>query len=321
MDIRRLRYFIAISEEPSISAASQRLGVAQPSLSQHVIHLEQELGVTLIERSPRGIALTEEGRMLARHAREICARVDHCVDSFRELRGTVRGPVALGIPPSISMVMLVPLVETVRIELPEVRLTAVESMSGYIRQWIEDESVDMGLLYNLEGAHHFRTTHLMDERLFFHAAPDNWPLETPPGRPVTLASIKDLGLILPSPSHGLRRVIDRYARERDTDLNVVVEMDAMTQIKELVARGSGFTILSAAAAFDFEKHGEIVKSLIVEPELVRHVYLATKPSKSRSRACRAVEEIALEVTRDIVSRGIWDGTLVDGAALPAAPSS
>jgi LysR family nitrogen assimilation transcriptional regulator len=71
VDIKQLKYFIAIAEEGSLSAASARLRVAQPSLSQHVIKVEQELGVTLIERSPRGIVLTESGQTLLKHAREI----------------------------------------------------------------------------------------------------------------------------------------------------------------------------------------------------------------------------------------------------------
>ena len=247
MDIRRLRYFIVISEETSLSAASQRLRVAQPSLSQHVIHLEQELGVKLIERSPRGIVVTEEGRLLAHHARSICASLDSCVNEIREAHGSIRGTVTMGFPPSISMVMLVPLAETVRIELPDVHLTAVESMSGFIRQWIDDESVDMGFLYNLDWARQFRATHILDERLCFYSAPDNWPLEGPPQTPVSLSAIEDLELILPSQSHGLRQVIENHARMHDIRLKVVVEMDAMTQIKELVARGSGFTIFSPYA--------------------------------------------------------------------------
>jgi LysR family transcriptional regulator, nitrogen assimilation regulatory protein len=70
VDIKQLRYFIAIAEEGSLSAASHRLRIAQPSLSQHVIKIEQELGVTLVRRSPRGITLTESGDILLRHAPE-----------------------------------------------------------------------------------------------------------------------------------------------------------------------------------------------------------------------------------------------------------
>lgn len=70
---------------------------------------------------------------------------------------------------------------------------------------------------------------------------------------------------------------------------------------------------SPAAAFDFERRGELIKSPIMEPEMIRPVYLATKPSRSLSRACRAVEQITLDVACDIVNRGIWDGTLINSS--------
>lgn len=309
MDIRHLRYFIAISEEKSLSAASQRLGVAQPSLSQHVIKLEEELGVPLMERSPRGIVLTDEGQLLVRHAREICFSLDQCVAEMKEAGGAVRGPVAFGLPPSISMVMSVPLAETVRIELPQVRLQAIEAMSGYIRTWLEAGTVDLAFLYSLDRKDHLRARHLMDEQLCFFAAPDNWPLPTPPGQPVRLADIARLDLILPSTTHGLTKTITRHTEEHGIELNIVIEMDAMTQIKELVARGSGYTIFAPAAAHDFVARGELVKSPIIEPAIWRPVFLASNPMRPMNRAFQAVEKLTLIVARDLVRRGIWEGKL------------
>ena len=314
MDIRHLRYFIAISEERSLSAASARLGVAQPSLSQHVIKLEAELGVTLLERSPRGVILTEEGHLLVRHAREICRSLDFCVAEMKEQGGTVRGTVAFGLPPSVSMVMSVPLAETVRVELPQVRLRAIEAMSGYVTRWIADGTVDIGFLYHIDAKSQFRTTHILDEDLFFFAGSDNWPLSTPPGAPVRLADLADLPMILPSPSRGLRKTITRHADARGVALNVVLEMDAMTQIKELVARGSGFTIFAPAAAYDFVARGELSKSPIIDPVMSRPVYLAHNPARAQTNACRVIERMTLEVARDLVRRGIWEGRLTSEMA-------
>jgi LysR family transcriptional regulator, nitrogen assimilation regulatory protein len=309
MDIRHLRYFIAISEEKSLSAASHRLGVAQPSLSQHVIKLEDELGVALIQRSSRGIVLTEDGINLVRHARAICKSMDNCLLEMREAAGSLRGSVVFGLPPSVSMVLSVPLAETVRIELPDVRLQATEAMSGFIRGWIADQTVDLGFLYDINPGDRFTVTHILDETLCFFAPPDNWPLATPPGTPVALADISDLDLVLPSPSHGLRKTVERHAQAIGVNLNVVIEMDAMTQIKELVARGSGYTIFAPAAAHDFVTRGELLKSPITDPAIVRPVYLCTNPEKPRTRAARAVERLTLDVTIDLVRRGIWEGQL------------
>lgn len=312
MDIRHLKYFIAISEEPSLSSAAQRLRVAQPSLSQHVIRLEEELGVSLVVRSPRGIVLTEEGRLLARHARDIVQSLDNCIEEMKATSRVVSGPVAFGMPPSVSMVMSVPLAETVRLEFPQVRLQATEAMSGFLKTWLEDHTVDIGFLYDLDGKAHFRATHILDEDLCFFSAPDAWPLDLPPGAPVPLARLAGLDLILPSPSHGLRRSIERHAAAQGIPLNVVIEMDAMTQIKDLVARGSGFTIFAPAAAYDYVARGELVKSPIVEPVMSRPVHLVNNPAFPMTNACRAVERITLDVARDLVRRGIWEGRLAPG---------
>ena len=309
MDIRHLKYFLAISQAPSLSVASQKLGVAQPSLSQHVIKLEEELGVALLVRSPRGIVLTEAGHLLAAHAHSICQSLDACVAEIKATSGVARGTVAFGMPPSVSMVLSVPLAETVRLDHPQIRLQAIEAMSGFIKTWVEDRTVDIGFLYDLDRKEHFLATHVLDEELCFFAAPDAWPFEFAPGEPVPLARLAELELILPSPFHGLRKAIEHHAAARGVALNVVIEMDAMTQIKELVARGSGYTIFAPAAAYDFVARGELVKSPIVDPVMARPVYLVRNPAHPQSNACRAVEAVVLDVAQDLVRRGLWEGRL------------
>ncbi|MFU8833665.1 MAG: LysR family transcriptional regulator [Roseovarius sp.] len=309
MDIRQLRYFVAIAEAPSLSAAALHLGVAQPSLSQHVTKMEVELGVSLLDRSPRGSMLTAEGQVLLRHAREITTAMDHCLDEMRDVGGAPRGKVGFGLPPSVSMVLSVPLAETVRVESPDIRLRAVEAMSGYIKAWVEDGTVDLGFIYDLKGAEHFRARHVLDERLHVYAAPDNWPFVTPPGTPVPLAALEGLEMILPEAAHGLRRTIEGYARPLGLSLNVTIEMDAMTQIKELVARGSGHAIFSPSAVHDAVARGDLVGAPLADPEMVRPVWLVSNPARPTSSASRAVEAITLDVIRDLVGRGIWEGTL------------
>jgi LysR family nitrogen assimilation transcriptional regulator len=231
-----------------------------------------------------------------------------CVADLRELGGVTRGKVGFGMPPSCSMVLSVPLAETVRLDLPEVRLRAVEAMSGYIKRWIEDGTVDIGFLYDLTDAGHLRAKHVMNEELYFFSAPDAWPLDTPPGAPVPLRALEKLDLVLPS--NGLRYTIEAYCARIGVHLNVVIEMDAMTQIKELVARGSGYTIFAPVAAQDFVRRGELLRAPIVEPTMLRPVYLVPNPTRVMTRACRSVEQLTLDVARELVQRGIWEATLV-----------
>lgn len=309
MDIRHLRYFLAITESQSLSMAAQKLGVAQPSLSQHLRKIEDELGVTLVERSPRGVVVTQDGLVLAEHARSICAKFDACVADMRDMSGDIRGTVSFGIPPSAAMAMSVPLAETVRLELPHVRLRAIEAMSSYIKKWIEDSTVEMAIVYDLESSEHLRATHLLDEELHFISAPDNWPFKSTIGSLVEFRDIEKVELILPSPSNGLRRTIDRYQAAHGVNLNVVIDMDAMTQIKELVSRGSVHTILAPIAIRDMIGRGDLISAPIINPVLTRPIHLVNHPARVLSRAAKAVELITLKVVHELVERGIWHAKL------------
>lgn len=305
LDIKQLRYFIAIAEEGSLSAAAQRVNVAQPSLSQHVIQLEQGLNVKLLERSPRGVSLTHSGEVLLAHAREIVLALERAKEAVRSSGATPQGEVAFGLPSSVSMVLSVPLAETVRLELPQVRLRAIEAMSGFIQAWLADQTVDLGILYDISTVRHLASRQLATEDLHFFSAADAWPFASRPGSPVRLRDLKDVELVLPSPQHGLRNMVERCARAEGIALRVPIEMDALPQIKTLVGRGSGYTILAPAAAIDRVERGELIMAPIVEPRLTRPVYLVRNPAKPLTAASQAVEEMTLHVVRDLIRRGIW----------------
>jgi len=305
MDLRQLRYFVAIAEEGSLSAAAQRVNVAQPSLSQHIIGVEKDLGVTLFNRSPRGMTLTQSGEILLAHARDILGAMDTAVEAVKQSGSEPQGDVTFGLPSSIAMVLSVPLAETVRLELPKVKFRAIDAMSGFIKTWLEDQSIDVGMLYDLHSVRHMNHIELMTEELHFFSAPDAWPFSSRVGSPIKVSDIPKAELVLPSPHHGLRSMIDRFMKSQGVALNVVTEMDGLGQIKTLVARGSGHTILAPAAAIDFVERGDLIMAPIIEPKLIRPVYLVRNPAKSMSRANQELERITLEVIKDLVSRGIW----------------
>ena len=207
------------------------------------------------------------------------------------------------------MVLSVPLAETIRLEFPDIRLRAVDAMSGFIKEWLEEKTIDLAVLYETSGLKNAEVTKLLEEDMHFYAPADLWPLDSPPGTPVRLADLRELELVLPSKSHGLRMLIDRAMKGRATGLNIVVEMDSLSQIKSLVSRGSAFTILAPAAASDFEARGELVSSKITDPVISRPVYLVRNPERPRTRASLEVERSTVEVVSDLVHRGLWRGTL------------
>jgi LysR family nitrogen assimilation transcriptional regulator len=104
-------------------------------------------------------------------------------------------------------------------------------------------------------------------------------------------------------------MIDRYAKDTATRLNVILEMDALSQIKALISRGSGYTILAPAAAQDFVDTGNLVSSPIIDPILHRPAYLVRNSAKPQTRAIKEVEALVLKVVADLVRRGLWTADL------------
>jgi LysR family nitrogen assimilation transcriptional regulator len=311
MDIRQLRCFLATVEEGSLSAAALRLQLAQPSLSQHVAKLEEQLGVQLLVRTSRGVTPTECGETLANHARAILEALALAEQDVRHFAGDPRGLVTIGLPSSLSMILSVPLAETVRHDYPKISLRLVEAMSGDIRSWVSENSIDLGFLYDVQQMRDLASRTLFEEELFLVAAPDNW--SAPADRPLSLSEVAKLPLVLPSRKHGLREMIERHARSKNVVLDVALEIDALTQIKALVARASAYTILAHAAVLDEVERGELVLVPIVDPTMIRVVSIVRNPKRVVTRASLEVERIATMLIAELIQRRRWRAKTIDKA--------
>src|SRR5690606_28001624 len=109
MDKRQLRYFSTIVELGSMTHAAQALHISQPALSTHVRHLEDELGVSLLVRGPRGVTPTEHGKLLLKHARSILYQFQQAKQEVISLGEGPSGEVTIGIPATVSRVLIPPL--------------------------------------------------------------------------------------------------------------------------------------------------------------------------------------------------------------------
>jgi LysR family transcriptional regulator, nitrogen assimilation regulatory protein len=314
MDVRQLRYFTCIAELGSLSAASQRLGIAQPSLSHHVKHLEEELGVELLVRSSRGVSVTESGRILLGHAGRILKAIELAMADLRDRAEEPRGPVSIGLPSSACNVLSVPLAEAVRKQFPKVILRTMDAMSGHVQQWLTEGSIDVGILYDVNEVRHLRVTPLLVEELYLIVARDRWPHPVNDDGvstvPVTLTECERCDLILPHRTHGLRETIERFVGERGVHINVVIEMDALSHLKSLVARGAGYSMLAPAAVIDEVKQRKLVLIPIRDALIRRTVFLVRNPLRVVSQAALEVERLTVNLVAELVRTGIWRGELV-----------
>ena len=325
MDFRQLRYFVAIADAGTISGAAQRLGVAQPSLSQHVLRLEEEVGADLLVRTSRGVVLTESGAILAKHARNILKYVELAREEVRHHGQEPRGRVAFGLPSSISMVLSVPLVEAARTRLPTVSMRVVEAMSGHILHWLDEGEIDLAILYNASDLKRHAVTRLLTEDLYLIGVPSALPGQPTAGwvgrDAVSLAEVARMPLILPSREHGLRALIDQQARATGIALNVVAEVDALSQIRALVMRGEFVSILSLSAVHQELVQAQLTAAPIGDPAIRRSVDLVRNPAHTLSRASIEVERLAIEIIRELISRRVWRARWEHGSVDPAIGKS
>jgi LysR family nitrogen assimilation transcriptional regulator len=309
MDLRQLRYFVEIVEQGSMKRAAEILYVAQPSLSQHMRNLEDELGVELLARTTRGVTPSEAGLELLAHARSILLLVEEAREAVRSGSAEPRGVVTLGLPNSVSLALGVPLVELTHEKLPKVSLRIIESMSGFILDWLVDGRLDLAMLYDTQRVPGVSLKCLLSEDLYLIMPPQG-PLSDK--KTVALNELAALDLILPARPHGLRELVERAARVNSIKLNIRTEIDALTQIKALVRRGLGVSVLSHSAVFEELERGELRAARLIDPNLERSVYLAKPTGRPISRAAMATAELLEDCARDLVTSGRWLGRLPEG---------
>lgn len=306
MELRQLRYFVGVVEAGSLLKASTQVHVAQPALGQQIASLEDELGTRLFERTPRGMQLTESGRIFLEHAKVILADIERARAAVQESADTPRGEVAIGLPTTIALAATVPIVSACRERLPQVRLKVVEAYSGFVREWLQAGRIDLAMLYGEAAEPALTKRAMLDERLALITRADGPRL---PDR-IALARVVPVPLVLPGREHGLRRIIDAACAPLGLTLKVVVEIDSLPSVKRAVEAGIASTILPLASVADEVAAGRLRASTITDASMMRRVVLAANVTRPMTRASAAVADLATGVIRNMVESGTWPGRWV-----------
>jgi LysR family hydrogen peroxide-inducible transcriptional activator len=146
MEFHQLRYVCAIAETGSFSRAAERCQVAQPSLSQQVLKLEEDLGAKLFDRLGRGVRLTEAGRAFLPHARSILSQMESARSSVVDKCADVRGSVAVGVIPTIAPYLMPRYTKAFAKKYPEANLRIVEETTPILVESLRDLSIDFAIL-------------------------------------------------------------------------------------------------------------------------------------------------------------------------------
>jgi len=226
LDLRRLRYFVAVCDSGGFSRAASAIGIAQPALTRQVKLLETEVGLPLIIRTARGAMPTEEGRYLLARCREHLDGLDNLVRDLRQHFSGVAGPIVLGICPTIAPFFLDDITGYVREAHPSLALSVIQAYSGDLQNLMRVGGLDLALTYRPQRSAGAKCIELFSERLVFVSG---HPFADP------AAGAADRKLILPSRIHELRRIIDTVAARHALDLAPDLELDSLDAVKSVLA--------------------------------------------------------------------------------------
>lgn len=297
MDIRQLRYFSEIVEAKSFTRAANRVRIAQPALGLQIRKLEDELGVELLRRHSRGVEATEAGTVLLRHANAILKQVEQARQEVMDLSGPPRGEIVLGITPTASALLAIPLIRACRDAYPDISLNLFEGLSEEIMRRLDDNSLDMAFTYNPGAVTGIPTEPLMGEDLYLvGAVGDQYPGETVP-----FATVCQRSLILPSRGFGLRDWVEDMAGKKDATIKVSFEIDSVATMRDLVLGGLGWTILPYAVVQQAVQANQLFASQIVRPKVPRTLHFAYAASHVENNATRAVRGIIDQVIADSIA--------------------
>ncbi len=296
MDLKQLEYFVCVAELGSFTRASIALDIAQPALSRQVRLLEVELRQNLLVRNGRGVATTDAGKVLLEHARGILYQVDRAREELARLRGAPVGRVALGLPPSLSKVLTVPLTRAFRARMPDASLSVSEGLSVTMQHSLITGGLDVALLYNAMPSPDLDTTPLLEEDLYLVERKSGASAQTP----VPLREVAEKPLVIPRRPNAIRMLVETELANIGCHPRIALEIDGVPAILDLVADGAGCAILSKYAVTTSEKAATLSMRPIIEPHIRSKLSLAVSSKRPATLTQQAMIELIRETIEELL---------------------
>lgn len=245
MDIRQLRVFVAVAESGSVTRAAHVLGVAQPSVSQHVRRLEEDLGVRLFDRTARGTRLTDAGTALLPRARAILREMSRVRADLSHGLERGAGSITLGAIPTMAPYLLPAAIGSLRREMPDLAVTIREAFTADLVQAVIDNELDLAIVSTPIDHESIELDVVGRESLMLIAPRDHALCAR---ATVSIADLAPEPAIVLHEMHCLGRQIESLCAAGGVRRSVVCRTAQLATIFELVAVGLGVSIVPAMAA-------------------------------------------------------------------------
>lgn len=295
MELRHLRYFIAVAEELHFGRAAQVLGISQPPLSQQIQALEQEVGARLFERTNRRVELSEAGRLFLQEARLVLAQVDKAADVARRAQLGELGELKIGFTSSAPFNSSIPqAIFAFRQAFPAVHLNLQEMSSTEVAESLVDESIQVGLMRPLPLPDSLSVVELMREPLVAVLSAGH-PLVEGSERGLYLAQLAQEPFVFFPRTYGsgLYAQLLSLARDAGFSPHFAQEAGEAMTIIGLVAAGLGVSVLPAS--YQRIRIDGVVYRTLLDPEAMTAVWLVQRKGAQTPMAKGFVELLTRQV--------------------------
>jgi LysR family transcriptional regulator, transcription activator of glutamate synthase operon len=309
MDLRQLRYLVALAEEQHFTRAAAREHVAQPALSQQIRRLEDELGLPLVERTTRHVEITHAGSLLVGRARRILAEIEAAEAELLALKGLESGRVNVGTMHTMGPIDVSLALAIFHERHPAIELTVREEASEELAEMIRDDVLDLAFLSVTERvqSHGLGLHQLVSEELV---------VVLPPGhrferrRRVRMAELEAEEFISYRAGARLRELLFYAGDDAGFEPRVTLESNESQRIRRLVSRGMGVAILPRSDAVG--SGADVAVVALSDPPLSRDITLAWRRERRQPPAVAAFLALARSVFGDGSAYIASDATELEG---------
>jgi LysR family hydrogen peroxide-inducible transcriptional activator len=281
MELHQLRYFCAVAETGSFSRAAEQSHISQPSLSQQILKLEDELGARLFDRLGRSVRLTELGKTFLPRARAVLRELEAAKGDVVEGKTFVGGPVTVGVIPTVAPYFLPMRLTTFSRKFPQVQLTVVEEITPVLLERLRAGAIDVAILALPLRGHEFDAFPLLTERLFA-ALPKKHKLTSRQSLP--LKDLRTEPFLLLRDGHCFRDTAVAACDRARLHPRIVFESGQFSSLLSMVGAGMGVSIVPEMA---IEKKSHCRYIRIADDQAVRTIGVVVLRGRSLTRAHNA----------------------------------
>jgi LysR family transcriptional regulator, transcription activator of glutamate synthase operon len=294
MELRQLRYLVALADEGGFTRAATKVLVAQPALSQQIAKLEAELGLPLVDRTTRRVRLTEAGERLVGHARRVLKQVDVAREDMADLAGLRTGRLAIGASQTVGGFDLSGRLAEFHRAHPAVDLAVREELSVSLAARLRADELDVAFVTvkdppQVDGLE----LHVVWSEELVALLPPAHPLAR--RRRLQVSDLEGHDIVTFRRGATIRRRLDEAAEAAGFDLRVAFESNEVTRMRSLAGAGLAIAVLPRS---DAELPGpEIATARLADPGFRHTVCMSWREGRHHSPAARAFIEIVLAQDR------------------------